>query len=304
MSRDFLHCCFCSSTDLKESYQRQPHPVFPAIGYFTIYQCNKCRSLITYPVPSNEQLALLYNSFDGGGIQKHLQQFRSESPLNALYTQSIRRAVRRMPETIKDNSEFTWLDVGAGDGILSAILAEKYPNANGIAVDFHPRPERLNGFKSVRWIQADLNTDNLNTMIPLKCIDLTISLAVLEHVQDPSKLIRSLLPLAAKNGIIYIACPASDSIAGRVMGRKWPYFIPGEHINIPSKKGCRSMFQKLIAEQPDTDFTVSVKSILVPYPIRYLLNFFGGTAIAKMVSPRVTLPVPSGVLEATAICLK
>lgn len=303
MNSDFLHCCFCSSTDLRMSYEKQLHPVFSAIGHFTIYHCNNCSSLITFPVPSNDALAMLYGSFSGG-IQEKLQQFRSDSPLDALYVQSIRRALNCMRVKLKNDSVFTWLDVGAGDGILSAILATKYPNAKGVAVDFHPKPDRLKNFKSVNWIQADLNTEKLSSFLPLKGIDLVISLAVLEHVQNPSDFVRQLLPLVSKSGILYIACPANDSLAARVMKQKWPYYIPGEHINIPSKKGCRLMLQNLLADEKDADFAVAVSSILVPYPVRYLVNFFGGTSIAKFFSPKLTLPVPSGVLEATAICLK
>lgn len=302
MGRDFLHCCFCDSTNLQVSYQRQLHPVFPEIGQFTIYRCDNCSSMITYPGPEKEVLEKLYGSFKGG-IQKQLQQLRSESPLDALYIQSIRRAVGSMPDKVNQNSVFTWLDVGAGDGILSAMLADKYPDAKGIAVDFHSRPEKLNQLKSVKWIQADLNTTNLQTFIELQSIDLVISLAVLEHVQDPAHFIRHLLPLVSKKGMVYVACPASDSFAGRLMGRKWPYFIPGEHLNIPSKKGCRMMFQRLIANERNAKFEIEVKSIFAPYPVKYLFNYFGGTGIAKLISPKLTLPVPSGVLEATAISL-
>ncbi len=258
--------------------------------------------MITYPVPEKEVLEKLYSSFKGG-IQEQLQQLRSESPLDALYIQSIRRAIGSMPDKINENAVFTWLDVGAGDGILSAMLADRYPNAKGIAVDFHARPERLNQYKSVKWIQADLNKEELSSFVELKSVDLVISLAVLEHVQDPSHFIQHLLPLVNKKGIVYVACPASDSFAAKLMGRKWPYFIPGEHLNIPSKKGCQIMLRNLISNESNSRFELSVKSILAPYPVKYLFNYFGGTAIAKLISPKLTLPVPSGVLEATAISL-
>lgn len=302
MTRDFLHCCFCDSTDLRLRYQQQQHPVFPEMGQFTIYSCNNCLSMVTYPVPQKEALEMLYGSFKGG-IQEKLQQFRSESPLDALYTQSIRRAIKGISNQLNENSAFTWLDVGAGDGILSAIMAEKYPNAKGIAVDFHSRPERLNSFNSVNWIQADLNIEKLSAFIQLQSVDLVISLAVLEHVQDPQHFIQHLLPLICKNGMMYIACPASDSLAGRIMGRSWPYFIPGEHINIPSKKGCRVMLKKLTTNESNAKFKISVKSIFAPYPMRYLFNYVGRTGIAKHISPKFTLPMPSGVLEATVTCL-
>lgn len=302
MRRDFLHCCFCNSTDLRVSYEKQLHPVFSDLGQFTIYHCNHCFSMITYPVPQKEVLEKLYGSFNGG-IQEKLQQMRSESPLDALYTQSIRRALANMPIQITQNSVFTWLDVGAGDGILSAMLAHRYPNAKGIAVDFRTRPERLNNYPSINWIQADLNSENLSKFIKLKSVDLIISLAVMEHVQDPSHFVRHLIPLVSKNGIIYIACPASDSLAAAMMRRNWPYFIPGEHINIPSRKGCKLMLEKLVANESNTEFKISVNSIHAPYPVRYLFNYFGVTAIAKLVSPTFIIPVPSGVLEATLTCL-
>ena len=278
------------------------HPLFPEIGMFSIYRCNNCSSMITYPVPDTEVLKELYSSFKGG-IQEKYQQLRAESPLDALYIQSIRRAFDSLKDKINENSVFTWLDVGAGDGILSAMLAEKYPNARGSAVDFHSKPEKLNRFDSVQWVQADLNTSSLQTFIELKSIDLVISLAVLEHVQNPADFIRHLLPLVSKKGVVYVACPASDSFAGRSMGRKWPYFIPGEHINIPSKKGCQIMFRHLIANEKHAKFEISVKSILAPYPVKYILNYFGGSRIAKFISPKLILPVPSGVLEAKVISL-
>lgn len=302
MRKDFLHCCFCGSADLRVRYEKQLHPVFSALGQFTIYHCNHCFSMITYPVPQKEVLEKLYGSFNGG-IQAQLQQLRSESPLDALYSQSIRRALANMPVQITQNSEFTWLDVGAGDGILSAMLADRYPHAKGIAVDFHTTPARLTNYKSINWIQADLNTEELSAFVEFKSVDLVISLAVLEHIQDPSHFVRHLIPLVSKNGMIYIACPASDSLAAAMMRKSWPYLIPGEHINIPSRKGCKLMLEKLVANESNTEFKISVNSILAPYPVRYLFNYFGATAIAKLVSPKFTLPVPSGVIEATVTCL-
>lgn len=300
MESDFFHCCFCGSTKLRMSYQKQEHPAVPEIGQFTIYRCSNCSSLLTCPVPEAAMLEKLYRSFDGG-IQGKNQQLRSESPLDALYIQSIRRAISSMPFVVNKDTAFTWLDVGAGDGILSDMLAKRYPKARGIAIDYHTRPQRLDDSESVKWIRADLNTTVLQTIIDRRSIDLVISLAVLEHVQDPSHFIANLLPLVSKRGMVYVACPAVDSFAAKLMGRKWPYFIPGEHINIPSKKGCCLMFQELLARQTDLKFQLSVKSIFAPYPIKYLFSYFGARRFAKFISPDFTCPLPSGVLEAKAI---
>ncbi len=297
---DAYSCCFCRSSHLILKYKDQFHPSNKEIGSYNIYECINCGSAVTYPVPDTEKLKRLYNSFSGG-IQSSTAALRNESPLNELYSQLLQHAVSKMSRKIDTDSVFTWADIGAGSGILSVLIKQRFPNSIGVAIDFHKRPAMIEKIGGIDWICADLNENNLITALTGRSFDLVITLAVLEHVQDPSSFITKLLPLLKPHGLLFLACPDYSSMAKKVLGKKWPYFIPGEHINIPSVEGMGLMLDHALLNNKAKHSIKFVKRIWVHYPLRYFFNYFGIKVIGKLLPRTFSLKLPAGALEAGVI---
>ncbi|MEJ8843055.1 class I SAM-dependent methyltransferase [Lacibacter sp. H375] len=297
---DAYSCCFCKSSHLILKYKDQFHPSNKEIGSYDIYECSNCGSAVTNPVPDTEELKRLYNSFNGG-IQSSTAALRKESPLHALYVQLLDHAIRKMKKKIAMDSVFTWVDIGAGNGTLSALIKQRFPNSMGVAIDFHERPALIEHLTGIDWISADFNQEDLTRVLNGRSFDLVITLAVLEHVQDPSIFITKLLPLIEPQGLLFLACPDYSSFARKALKKKWPYFIPGEHINIPSIEGMGLMLEHALSIKSPKQSKKFVKGIWVHYPLRYFFNYFGMRLIGNLLPPSFSLKLPAGALEAGII---
>lgn len=198
-----------------------------------------------------------------------------------------------MTQALGDPVEaLTWLDLGSGDGVMSELMKRTFPSGRGWAVDVHTRPERLKGV-DVEWVQADLNEG----MKGLPKVKLIFAVTVLEHVTDAAVFLGSALDLLEEGGILYFNCPRADCLAFRLMGRRWPYYLPGEHISVPTIKGISGLVSRLAAARPDMRFSVEVSPVTMPYPFGYYIGYLSGNRWLPDWQKPVHLP--TGLLECT-----
>jgi SAM-dependent methyltransferase len=168
------------------------------------------------------------------------------------------------------------MDIGAGNGDLSKLLCEKFPHSFGIAVDFHEIPEALSGVRNLKWMQVDLNDRNFSRFLADNKADMIFSISVLEHVLDPKNFVQNLLLLLPQHAILYLAAPDFDSPSRRLMGKRWPYLIPGEHLHIPTLKAMKSVCSLAIQESGAAGPAARAFSnhVSLHYPIQFFFNYF------------------------------
>jgi hypothetical protein len=264
------------------------HPYVKDHGPFDIYLCSECHSLFTFPLPSAGSLASLYSSFDGG-MYGDIARLRKRYPLNGWYKQCESRMVAALGK-VEDG--LSWIDLGSGDGVMSERMKRAYPSGKGWAVDVHTRPERLKDV-DVTWVQADLNEGAPD----LPKAKLVFAVTVLEHVTDPCLFIGSGLDLLDEGGVFYFNCPRADCMAFRLMGRKWPYYLPGEHITVPTMKGLSGLVNRLAGSRPGRKFSIEISPVTMPYPFGYYLGFLTGNR--WMPDWQLPIYLPTGLLECT-----
>lgn len=287
-------CCFCGGTALTCVGRGLYHPLKRDHGPFDFYRCDTCGSGTTPELPSQKQLADLYGSFREG-LPEFQRSLTSDDPQIAWYRQCLDR-IRRLTG-FEDRSEFRWIDVGAGGGELSAMLLERFPRSRGTALDLHPRPAALKSFDRLEWRQTDLNEEFARG---LAAADVVVSTAVWEHVLRPDRFAAELLKLIAPSGAVYLVCPNYDSLARRMLGSRWPYFTPGEHLHMPSPDGARRCLEReWKREGGRPEVSIVSRPILLPYSLRYALRRFGMERIGRRVPMAIHFPMPVGALETT-----
>ena len=297
-----MQCCFCDSRDLILLYSKHYHPIIKEYGPFDFYRCKHCGSGLTLPAPAPAQLDTLYRSF-AGGMDEQTRKNRDTNPLDRWYQQCIGRALRHAPFGAETGARFSWVDIAAGNGELAKLMALRYPDSQGLAIDFHPRPAGLQQIENLRWLQCDLNKPISIELLPQQPFDLAFSITVLEHVRDPFTMLENFMPLLKNQSLFYITVPDYSSVAASLLKTHWPYYIPGEHINIPSKTGLRILIRRLLSEEVSAPGnSIFVNRIILPYPISYYLQFFRLPKLASFVRKKAwVLKLPTGILEALII---
>ena len=286
-----IACLYCGGEAVLYEMNAH-HPYAPGLQQNNIYRCKTCSSLLTFPVPDAQTLNALYSSFDKG-MEKKARELRTLYPLRGWFRQCLAHMINGT--TLKDRDFFSWIDVGAGEGEMSNLLQTEFPGYQGTAVDFHERPESL--IPAVAWIRSDLNGEKPANLKPA---DLVFAITVFEHMADPVHFIRSCLALLKPGGVFYFNCPRVDCNAFRILGRRWPYYLPGEHITVPSISGLEQLMHRECREKFGENYSLSVEPVIMPYPLGFYMGYI--FPFAKKIFPsKPDVYFPTGILECKLI---
>jgi SAM-dependent methyltransferase len=290
---EIISCAFCGSTALHVIARGLHHPRVAGHEPVNLHVCDYCGSLTTWPVPPEQALRRLYAAFEDG-IDPALRRWRGDSPASAWYEHAVRRATRAMG--VSSETTFTWIDVGAGAGEIGETLNRNFPQASGISIDWHGRPAKLAADPRHDWMARDLNAPGFARGVGAQA-DLVLALSVWEHVRDPEDFAREVSSLVRPGGTLYLVCPDFGSASARALGRRWPYWIPGEHLSVPTRRGARICLEHAIAAN-GLDARVFVRQVGIPYSLGYVLAYLGLPALGRLLRGVPAFPLPVGALEA------
>jgi SAM-dependent methyltransferase len=165
-------------------------------------------------------------------------------------------------------------------------------------VDQHARPAALSSLEHVAWKQLDINDDHFADAVGGGA-QLVFSSAVWEHVLHPDRFVHNLLRRVKPGGLLYLMTPDYGSMARRLLGRRWPYFSPGEHLNMPTPAGARScltrQWRAIHGEQPAP--VIRCASLYLPYTLRYAFRRFGMDGLGRLLPLGLAVPLPAGAME-------
>ena len=170
------------------------------------------------------------------------------------------RDLRHLPADARRIS--TFLDMGAGSGSMSAVVATLYPEARGVLVDIKDRltlkellpgggMERLQGFG---WPATE--------QLRGKSFDLVLSMDVLEHIPKWKEALEDLIRYVAPGGYLYIQAPSNYPSPNWPTTKMWLNAIkglmgrqnPALHVRhgLSCKRiydACRDQFSPIIAAE-------------------------------------------------------
>jgi SAM-dependent methyltransferase len=288
-------CPYCGEFDLRLARAGLYHRRKKNHGPFDYFECGACGSCVTDPMPSAEAQSALYQEYDAGlpREQRDLMNVAVGEAWHELCLQRIAEVAG-----VSADATFSWIDAGAGSGEMANLMLARFPNSRGIAVDLHDRPAALDA--RVEWRRMDLDSADFARRAGGRA-DVVYATAVWEHVREPGRFIDNMLSVLDRPGVMYLLCPNYASLARRIMGRKWPYLSPGEHLTIPTPDGARRCIARAAARR-EGGGAIDTESggIWLPYSLAYAAARFGFARVSKLIPKHWELPLPVGALETIA----
>ena len=281
-------CAFCASSRVRVQYPDLLHKVDVSFGPFSLIVCLDCGSLSTTNPPSPERLAEFYGRYEA---------FRPEWYKAGAQAGALAAQYRFYAEYLRKYlpvSSKSWVDVGAGHGEVAGLLSGAVPAA-GTAVEIGLRPAAFPPL--VEYRQVDLNKPGWLDMLGRQ-YDFVYSVAVWEHVLSPLKFAAESLSLVAPGGTLLMITPNFGSLASRVLGQRWPYFEPGEHLSIPTPRGAELCVRQAAESANVMDTTITIRPISVGYSLRYAMQVARLNRFAELIPPTWSAPLPTGILTA------
>jgi SAM-dependent methyltransferase len=175
-----------------------------------LFKCQKCGSIAVAPLPSVEELAAYYNSYNGS--YQDSQDWR-------------RRRVFPLIVQVAHNLEGgKVLDIGCSHGTLLAHLPDSLEKHGVEIAQEAMSVARDKGINvcSGSWEAYEFHTH----------FDLIIALDFLEHALDPVSAVSKMARLLAPGGYLIIETGNADSWAAKILGEDWGYTSVFGHLTV------------------------------------------------------------------------
>ncbi len=229
--------------------------VFKKSGYKKIKNCPICKSskrkpyLTKYKIPIF--ICLKCDVGYAGLHPKNLNEVYSTKNYLSKLTLDENRKYRmkrfgqeRVSILRRYKKKGSILDFGCGSGYFIEC-ARKYYNAEGIEFSDNLR----------KWLKDKLNLITYKTLADTKKkYDIITAFDVIEHVENPTNLLKELKKKLKKNGIILIYTPNKDSLGFSFLGINNNLLVPPAHLFYFNKTSFNFMVKKAKLKIIETQF--------------------------------------------------
>jgi SAM-dependent methyltransferase len=198
------------------------------LGPVTVRRCRNCGLGVSWPpIPD---VAFLYSDrssqdFQGDtrGIALWIKQF--------VFERQAKRLISLTPPPRR-----RWIDYGCGSGLFTRVLHDAGAGApEVIGMDFHPEPPRDLGPTPYRSFS---DGDDL-----AGSADVVSAMHVLEHDDDPGRVLSALSSLARSGGTLVLEVPNIDCVWAGVFGRFWDaWYLPYHRVHF-SRAALRALVE-------------------------------------------------------------
>ncbi|WP_162273170.1 class I SAM-dependent methyltransferase [Rubripirellula obstinata] len=215
-----LACPVCGLTEFKHRFNKKGRE---------FWQCKSCAMELQHPLPTPGELKEYYDASYTEGMYT---EFAAAQTMKQMTAQRRLFEIRRHIPIRGD-----WLDVGCADGTFVKIANENGVNGSGV---------ELSQVAVDLAVQRGLNVQcgTLESLSDQTSFDTLTAFDVLEHVLEPVEFIRGLRSRIRDGGHVVLTLPDLDSIARRLMGSRWYFYVPEEHLHFFNRKNLGRLLRK------------------------------------------------------------
>jgi 2-polyprenyl-3-methyl-5-hydroxy-6-metoxy-1,4-benzoquinol methylase len=219
-------CGICGGQELRLRFEK----VDPQEDPYTVYSCARCRSGITVPVPSPEELSRLYSSGSYRANDGTRFNFFAESLVH-YFNIGKKKKIKKYRE--RGNI----LDVGCGRGTFLDIMKQDGWSVMGVELN-----EETASYASSRY-GIQVLTAGAMPRLADESFDVITLYHVLEHSFEPAAVVKECRRLMRKNGMLVIAVPNMDSLQALFGQTYWFHLDLPFHLHHFTLKSLQSLLQ-------------------------------------------------------------
>jgi 2-polyprenyl-3-methyl-5-hydroxy-6-metoxy-1,4-benzoquinol methylase len=205
-----------------------------------VIECEQCGYAHILPLPSDEELQSLYeDEFYQNDKDRYLQEAKED-----IEWKKVEYGARfSIVEKIRENTKGTVLDIGCGPGDFLHLGKQRGWNVLGL----EPSPLAAR-FASERGLDVKHAFFNSELIRELQLYEFIHMSEVLEHVKDPSQIVRQARDLLTDDGVLCISVPndfnrfQSAVVKGSQKSHWWVQ--PHHHLNYFSFDSLSRLLEK------------------------------------------------------------
>lgn len=217
------HCNLCRGARFSV-YARVPGMMLKR--RFTLQRCDGCGLVFVNPRLTRAEVNALYSPsyFQGKGFDAAVDYVSLLDNYDAAQRESD--YVLERIRVFSPRKDLRILDVGCATGSLLRVLEKrKYRSLQGIELSpYAAGLARKNC--SVPIITGDFLTYDFGD----RQFDVIVATEVIEHVTDPMRFFRRVKRLLAPGGVFICSTGNVQSLAARLLGKRWHYIAPEGHL--------------------------------------------------------------------------
>lgn len=220
-------CPVCSNTQLKPKIEVKDY--FGTQQTFNLLSCDKCQTLLTSPIPDENEIIKYYKS------NSYVSHGDSVNPIfDKVYKYIQSRNLNYKKKLIdKYTLGKTLLDYGCGTGTFLNFMSSKAWSVQGVEPDETARKIAINNGLKINVLE-DVQTQ-------FDCITL---FHVLEHVHQLDHTLSQLISKLGKNGILLLALPNYKSEDATHYQQYWAGYDVPRHLYHFSQKSIFALTRK------------------------------------------------------------
>ena len=202
-----LECPLCGVTAFEKRFTKKDRD---------FYRCQTCDLELQYPLPTRKELEEYYDRSFADGMY---QEFAAAGEMKRMTaSQRLKEIVKYLPLQGK------WLDVGCANGVFVEAAAERGIESEGIELSQHAVQIGRD-----RGLQLHMGT--VDELPEGETFDCVTGFDVLEHVLEPNSFLDGIHERLNEGGYIVLTVPNTGGIVRRLMGQRWFFYIPEEHLH-------------------------------------------------------------------------
>ncbi len=270
--KKLIKCNLCGNDKFKQVYNLYDK-ANNIKKYFNLVECKKCGVIFINPQPSFKELKEHYekNYYSLNEIKTkdfsrkvrlrlffynlYFNENNKNNPLRILFL-PVKNYFRGT--IIKKNLKL--LDVGCGSGQFLYEMKNLGLKVNGV------EPSDFDEKSSEKYNLNIKKNDLLSAKFPSNSFDLITMNQVLEHVPNPSEIIKEIFRILNKNGTFIVAVPNKRSFAHKIFKKNWYQLDVPRHLfdfsdKILSKELKKAGFKaiKIRHNSRPSQFVISLK---------------------------------------------